>query len=399
MRKILFFSILFLWTCSEGPTEPETNSFEEKTFGTSGVEAAYSVEETFDGGYILAGTTSTYGFLDNDMYLVKTDMVGNEIWSKSFSGIEAGSTPIESIYSVDKAYSVKQTSDGGYILGGYKQEGDTIYEMYLVKTDVSGNEMWNKKFSSSSNVGNSSSKAFSVEKTSDGGYILGGHSDDYRMYLVKTDSSGNEIWNKKISGGSTILSLQQTSDGGYVLAGVGLSPYTDMYLVKTDASGNEMWSQTLSGGGGFGEHFSIEENSDGGYIFVGSIKSPNSFEPHDMYLVKLDASGNEMWSKTFGESTMDEKAYSGTETTDGGYILAGTKSNNDTDRDMYVVKTDASGNEMWSKTFGGNSDDRAFSIKGTSDGGYILAGYTYSFGAGHSDMYLVKINSKGNRIF
>jgi len=359
------------------------------TFGGSEIDGGTNVQATSDGGYILTGYTESFGAGSYDMYLVKTDASGNEIWSQTFGGSD---------YEI--AFFVQETSDGGYILVGTVSSGSG--DMYLVKTDVSGNEIWSQTFG-----GSSDDRGRSVKETSDGGYILVGYTSSFGagksdMYLVKTDASGNEIWGQTFGGGNydTALSAQETSDGGYILAGSTLSfgaGKSDMYLVKTDASGNEIWSQTF-GGSSSDYALSAQETSDGGYILAGSTESFGAGSL-DMYLVKTDASGNEIWGQTFGGSGSDY-AYSVQETSDGGYILVGyTSSFGAGTYDMYLVKTDASGNQEWSQTFGGSGSDSAYSVQETSDGGYILTGYTESFGAGKSDMYLVKTDSEGNPIF
>ena len=301
---------------------------------------------------------------------------------------------------IDGGTNVQATSDGGYILTGYTESfGAGSYDMYLVKTDASGNEIWSQTFG-----GSDYEIAFFVQETSDGGYILVGtvSSGSGDMYLVKTDVSGNEIWSQTFGGSSDDRgrSVKETSDGGYILVGYTSSfgaGKSDMYLVKTDASGNEIWGQTF-GGGNYDTALSAQETSDGGYILAGSTLSFGAGKS-DMYLVKTDASGNEIWSQTFGGSSSDY-ALSAQETSDGGYILAGsTESFGAGSLDMYLVKTDASGNEIWGQTFGGSGSDYAYSVQETSDGGYILTGYTESFGAGKSDMYLVKTDSEGNPIF
>jgi len=359
------------------------------TFGGSEIDGGTNVQATSDGGYILTGYTESFGAGSYDMYLVKTDASGNEIWSQTFGGSD---------YEI--SFFVQETSDGGYILVGTVSSGSG--DMYLVKTDVSGNEIWSQTFG-----GSSDDRGRSVKETSDGGYILVGYTSSFGagksdMYLVKTDASGNEIWGQTFGGGNydTALSAQETSDGGYILAGSTLSfgaGKSDMYLVKTDASGNEIWSQTF-GGSSSDYALSAQETSDGGYILAGSTESFGAGSL-DMYLVKTDASGNEIWGQTFGGSGSDY-AYSVQETSDGGYILVGyTSSFGAGTYDMYLVKTDASGNQEWSQTFGGSGSDSAYSVQETSDGGYILTGYTESFGAGKSDMYLVKTDSEGNPIF
>ncbi len=310
-------------------------------------------------------------------------------WSKTFGGTDE-----------DEAYSVIQTSDGGYALAGYTFSYDTgETEARLVKTDSSGNEEWNKTFG-----GENFAATYSVIQTSDGGYALAGYTSSSAtggrdFWLVKTDSSGNEEWSKTFGGSGNDLgeSVVQTSDGGYVIAGY-TSSYgagsSDFWLVKTDSSGNEEWSKTF-GGGGQDEAYSVIQTSDGGYALAGYTGSYGAGEAN-YWLVKTDSSGNMEWSENFDGGYLDA-AYSVIQTSDGGYALAGyAGAYGIGNYDFWLVKTDSSGNEEWSKTFGGTATDKARSVIQTSDGGYAIAGRTKSYGAGWSDFWLVKTDSSGN---
>ena len=255
---------------------------------------------------------------------------------------------------------------------------------------------WEKTFGGSAWDG-----AESVQQTTDDGYIIAGTTESYGagggdVYLIKTDASGNTEWEKTFgsSAWDGAYSAQQTTDGGYIVAG-GTESYgaggADVYLIKTDASGNKEWEKTF-GGSDYDEAYSVQQTTDDGYIIAGYICS-GSAGPGDFYLVKTDASGNTEWEKTFGGSS-DEYALSVVQTTDGGYIMAGaTASYGAGNYDGYLIKTDASGNTEWEKTFGGSSGDSATSVQQTTDDGYIVAGDTYSYGAGAADVYLVKISS------
>ncbi|MEK7353793.1 MAG: hypothetical protein AABZ77_04730, partial [Chloroflexota bacterium] len=188
-------------------------------------------------------------------------------------------------------------------------------------------------------------------------------------------------------------SVQQTADGGYIVAGTTYSfgaGNADVYLVKTDASGNMTWSQTF--GGTIGDYgISVQQADDGGYIIAGMTNSFIAGNNEDVYLVKTDASGNLTWQKSFGGTNWEE-ARTVQQTTDGGYIIVGqTASFGAGSWDVYLIKTDASGNMTWSKTFGGTNSDYGYSVRQTADGGYIIAGLTYSSGAGSADVYLVKV--------
>ena len=357
----------------------------EKTFGGSSADWGEEARQTTDGGYIIAGATRSYGAGGADVYLVKTDASGNMEWDNTYGGIGS-----------DAAYSGQQTTDGGYIIAGATDSyGAGSRDFYLVKTDASGNKEWDKTFG-----GGSTDIAYSVQQTTDGGYIIAGYTNSYGaggadVYLVKADASGNMEWEKTFGGGSTDIaySVQQTTDGGYIIAGYtnsyGAGSY-DFYLVKTDASGSKEWEKTI---GGIYQDlaYSIAQTTDGGYIIAGQ-KADYSANWYYVYLVKTDASGNKAWEQTFGGSDYEE-AYSVQQTLDGGYIIAGiTFSYGAGEEDIYLVKTDASGNMEWEKTFGGSSYDYAYSVEQTTDGGYIIGGLTTSYGAGEDDVYLVKVS-------
>ncbi len=354
-----------------------------KTFGGTDYESGSSVQQTLDGGYIILGTIRRDNS-DSDVYLIKTDNSGNEIWSKIFDNGRCGS-----------GRSVLQTDDGGYIIAG---GGD----FNLIKTDSTGNEIWSKDFGVF--------RLLSIQHTSDGGYLITGkyYTNDFiqvtDVCLIETDSNGNEIWSKNL-GGTEIeytVSVQQTTDGGYVIAGgtTLVSGTPDIYLIKTDSNGNEIWSKTFGGINSAESAYSMQQTVDGGYIIAGyTCKYENGRA--DIYLIKTDSNGNEIWSKTFGDTRSNcNYGYSMQQTTDGGYIITGSAYPYGTTllygSDVYLVKTDNSGNETWSKTIGGiGTNDSGSSVRQTLDGGYIIVGITTS-NKGGSDIYLIKTDSNGN---
>ncbi len=239
-----------------------------------------------------------------------------------------------------------------------------------------------------------------MQQTTDGGYIITGTTRSYGagkegFYLIKTDALGNQEWYNTFggSGGDHAYSVQQTTDGGYIMVGETTSygaGFYDVYLVKTDASGNQTWDNAF--GGSSGDHaYSVQQTMDGGYIMAGYTESFGAGSD-DAYLIKADASGNLEWEKTFGGSGWDN-AYSVRQTMDGGYIVAGaTDSFGAGGRDVYLVQTDALGNQEWDKTIGGSNDDFAYSVQQTTDGGYIMVGLTDTDGASSYDVYLVKVS-------
>ncbi|MBA7576211.1 hypothetical protein ES708_18050 [subsurface metagenome] len=358
----------------------------DKTFGGPDNDSAYSVQQTSDKGYIVAGNIDREG--NSDFWLIKTDSNGNKEWDKTFGDSDR-----------DYARSVQQTSDGGYILAGYTQSfGAGGYDFWLIKTDLNGNKEWDKTFG-----GSESDKAYSVQQTLDEGYIVAGYTHSFGaghsdFWLIKTDQNGNKVWDKTFGGSDNdyAYSVQQTSDKGYILAGdtksFGAGGY-DFWLIKTDQNGNKKWDKTF-GGSNDDWTYSVQQTSDKGYILAGHTKSFGAGNS-DFWLIKTDSNGNKEWDKTFGGPEYDF-ALSVQQTSDKGYILAGhTQSFGAGNYDAWLIKTDQKGNELWDKTFGGSKSDYAHSVQQTSDGGYILAGYTQSFGAGGRDLWLVKLKGNG----
>lgn len=359
----------------------------ENTFGGADDDKGYSVEQTSDGGYIVVGETRSYGAGECDTWLIKTDSSGNGTWNKTFGGEE-----------YDRGRSVKQTSDGGYIIAGETESyGAGSYDIWLIKTDSSGNKVWDNTLG-----GAGWEWGYSVEQTTDGGYIINGITTSYGaggydVWLVKTDSSGNETWNKTFGGEKADWcdSAALTSDGGYIISGFTRSygaGRRDVWLIKTDSSGSEMWNKTFGSEEGLERGHSVQQTSDGGYIIAGEIES-SAVGAYDVWLIKTDSSGSRVWENTFG-GTLGGKGHSVQQTSDGGYIITGEAySRGGTDCNIGIMKTDSGGNKEWDKAFDGGSVDWGTSIRQTSDGGYIVVGTTEYYGAGLYDICLIKIGA------
>lgn len=363
----------------------------QKTLGGLLDDIGAAVQQTSDGGYIMAGHTSSYGAGGMDLWMIRTNAAGNEIWSRTFGGM-----------GDDFITSVQQTSDDGYIVVGITSSyGAGGKDLWMIKTDAQGYKQWDKTFGGLLDDG-----GISVQQTRDGGYIATGATGSIGpsgVWLVKTDPPGSLLWDKtldiegdvgQMSAGS---SVQQTSDGGYIVAGD--SSKQSVLLIKTDARGNKQWGRIFGGlatdSKNVNANTRARQTSDGGYIIV-SYTSSYGAGGMDLWMIKTDATGNEIWSKTFG-GVGDDFGTTVQQTSDGGYIMTGhTSSYGAGGMDLWMVKTDALGNESWSKTFGGVGDDFGTSVQQTSDGGYIMTGYTSSYGAGGMDLWMIKTDASGN---
>ncbi len=345
-----------------------------KTFGGDGDYRAGSVRQTLDSGYIISG--GIFGANKNNAFLIKTDENGNELWNSTLEGTGF--------------VSVRQTLGGGYILAGKKSIG-TGSVAWLARTDADGNQQWSRTFD-----GEGDNDISSIQQTPDGGFILAGFKSTSGKdvvsgdgWLIKTYASGEEQWNRTFGGEGIdgFDSIYLTRDDGYIIAGSSSSyGHEDTYgfisskawLVKTDENGKELWNKTFDGEG---DAASVQETTDGGYILAGSAPS---------WLLKTDNNGNEQWRKTLGEGSDSANAVQ--QTVDGGYILVGTTF--DPDVQAWLVKTDANGNMEWKHVFGRKDIDAAHDVQQTKDGGYIVAGTTNWRGP-KSDAWLIKVVETG----
>jgi hypothetical protein len=357
-----------------------------RTYGGTNNDFGNSIEPTLDGGYVIAGTTSSFGAGNYDVYLVKLNASGDTIWTRTYGG------PGD-----DEGYFAQQTSDGGYVVAGYTSSfGAGNDDVYLVKTDGAGDTLWTRTYGGTGNdVG------YSAQQTSDGGYIVAGYTSSFGaglddVYLVKTNGAGDTLWTRTYGGLDVDIgySVQPTADGGYIIAGStiysGAIGY--VYVVKTNAAGDTLWTRTYRGDGDV-RGYSVQQTADGGYIIAGSIV--DSGVTGYVYLIKTNASGDTLWTRTYGEAQNSE-GNSVQQTSDGGYVVAGFATSNGTGGCyVYLIKTNASGDTLWTRTYGGDSVNEGNFVRQTTDGGYVIAGLTNSFGAGNYDVYVIKTDGDG----
>lgn len=301
-------------------------------------------------------------------------------------------------------YGIVKTVDDGYALTGELNLPGASKDVYVVKLDSANIIQWTRTFGDSLyDIG------LGIIQTSDGGYAISGRSTTTNVlglgltdgYIVKLSSAGVVQWNRALGGYEMdeFRSIVQTPDGGLVAAGYSSTfcfgiGNSDVYVVKLDISGNIQWTRNVGGSGSdFGSK--IVQTIDGGFVIAGSTTSYGQGNS-DVYCVKLNSSGVLQWTTTVGGSQWDSGA-SIIQTADGGFIIAGqTTSFGSGMEDFYVVKIDGNGNLSWTRTIGGSGTDQALDIIQTSTGDYVIAGWTNSYGAGNYDFYAVKLNNNGN---
>ena len=379
MKKHLCIAVLFLavtcLTCT-------AQTF-QKTYGASGNDQAYCVQQTNDDGFIAVGQTASFNpNFYFDIYLIKLNWMGDTLWTRWYR---------QGSYSLEPRY-VEQNSDSGYIICG--KAGNSSF---LLRTNASGNTIWSKII-----VGFNFITANEVHQTGDGGFIVIATvspltGPDY-ILLLKTDAGGNITWQKILSSGAANYddgySVRQTNDGGYILTGATINPSVSsgMLLVKTDTAGSILWAKTFNAPGTFNIGWSVRQTADDGYIIGGQTYTTN----YDAYIIKTNSTGDTLWTRAYGGANPDY-ARAVQETSDGGYLLTGyTQSFGAGGADGYLLKTDSDGDLSWSKAFGGSNPDLFYFGTQTSDAGYVAAGSTVSFGSGSADAYLVKTDAGGN---
>jgi hypothetical protein len=365
----------------------------ERNYGLpnpASADGGSAVRQTSDGGYIVVGNTDSIG-ARVQIYLVRTDSFGDTLWTRTH-----GQEPFS-----DNGASIQATLDGGYIIAGYTQSFGSMVQVYLIKINALGDTLWTRTYG-----GESYDYGYCVWPTSDGGYFITGTTYSFgnytEVYLIKTDADGDTLWTRVYGRGVGIgggpgedlgASGQQTHDGGYIVAGTTqLYDARLVYLIKTDAAGDTLWTNAYPLTTYQSRATSVQQTADSGYIVTGYNSYWEEFP--QAFLMKTDVAGTLQWQKRYGGAG-DDRGSSVRQTSDGGYIIAGTTTSFGNYYQFYLIKTNSSGDTLWTRVYGGAESEYGSSVQQTVDGGYIVTGSTHSFGNSHQ-VYLVKTDAQGN---
>ncbi len=351
-------------------------------------ETGYACRMLGGGDYVMAGATFSQGAGDYDIYLVKLDSTGSIFWERTYGG--AGT---------DVGTDLQITPEGGFVVVGYTVSwGKGKRDICLVKTTVDGTMEWIKTYG-----GVADDEAYSIRVTADSGFIICGTTMSFGqggdMYLIRTDRNGDTLWTKTWGGpaGESGAAVRVTADGGFIAIGNTGSfgaGYSSIYLVRTNSNGDTLWTAAY-GGARADLGYDVERTNDNGFILSGATV-PTGQNYYDAYLVKVDSLGRQEWESNYGNS-FEDRAYSVAPTIDGGYVLTGTtESNQGRKIDIYVVKTDPVGGVEWDTAYGGMESDYGRMVGVDASGNFLLAGSTYSYSAGGSDLYLMKVEGSAS---
>ncbi|MGB3340865.1 MAG: hypothetical protein WBB37_05235 [bacterium] len=372
LLSVLIFALCPLLLIAQVPDTVWT-----RTYGGVDPDVGLAVQQTSDNGYIITGWTRSFGAGGADIYLIKADSLGDTLWTRTYGGVLD-----------DQGLSVQQTFDNGYIIAGWTASfGGGDIDIYLVRTDSSGDTLWTGTYGSVDR-----DKGNAVLQIADGGFIVAG---SYTWFgsadvsLMRVAPNNCPIWWFNYGGDyhDYGYAVQATSDGGYIITGEtrsfgpGTPDKSNVYIIKTDADGDTMWTRTY----GTVENevgYAVRQATDNGYIIVGS--GPDQVGNPSMLIIKTDANGDSVWLKTYCGAGW-ANGYAVVETDDGGFIIGG-----ETVDDIYLIKVNAAGDSLWTRTYGGDDIDAAQAIQKTCDSGYIVTGYTQSLTT-NRDVWLARI--------
>jgi len=359
--------------------------------GGAAYEDVQEVIQTPDHGFIMCGTTESFGAGQSDILVIKTDQAGMVQWSNTY-----GSSGND--YSV----AVRIAPAGGYVIAGYSYglSADTLTDDFLLlNIDTAGNVNWVKTYGG---VDNDESHALAV--MADSGFVIAGTTSSFggvsgqAGYVVRTDAAGNKLWSKAIAQNSDqqLFSVDATADGGCIVAGytyVSSFRLFDVFIAKISASGVKQWVRSY-GGNNSEQAFSIRLASTGGYVVSGYTSSFGTGQ-EDAFILRIDDTGNVSWFNTYGTAA-SERSRSVIWNSAGIVISGHAQVGANLFDNNFLLQTDTAGIVLWSRTYGPTSNvSLPYSASECSDGGFITGGLTGGFGALQNDIYLIKTNDLG----
>ncbi len=352
-----------------------------RTYGGSGFEMGRVVHQTPDSGYIILSTISD-SVVEGEICLLKIDALGDSQWTNVYGG-----------QFWDAGNAMEATADGGYIVTGCTERPGPSLDLWLLRLNAQGDTLWTKKYG----AGNGDDIGYDVKQTVDNGFIVTGITGSYGagyndVWLLKTDASGDTLWAKTFGGTGQDegYSVIQAADGGYIIAGFTTSygaGAEDVWLIRTDSLGDTLRTVTY---GGFATDAAteIQPTVDGGYLILAATYSYGAGES-DVWMIKTDSNLDTSWTRFYGGSGTDI-GRSMIQVHDNEYVIAGYCQAVSMPADAWSIKIDSPGDPIWEWTLGGNDDDFLSDVEQTYDNGYIYVGYTYSYGMGFTDVWLVK---------
>ena len=347
----------------------------------------FAVLQTSYGHYVLAGTIATTGS-DLDVHLIKTDDHGDTVWTRTYPG-----------YSTQFPTGIEEMADHSYLVSGWEstQIGPSRYSAYLMKIETGGDTVWTKTIGPADD----SEQIFKIQPTADGGYLLCGYSDeksyDNFYYLLKVNADGDSLWrviyNPMPGDKAQARSVLETMDGDFVVAGtVDRDGAKIAHLVKLDSTGQVRWAKTWALDGN-ALLYDVKHTPDGGFI-LGGYTDASGAGGMDFLLIKTNSDGDSIWTRTYG-GPFNEFGYCVEVIGSAGFVISGTTGSFGAgSTDFYLVRTNSQGDTLWTRTFGGRSQEWLQNMHLAADGGFILTGYSYSFGYGENS-YLVKTDETG----
>ncbi len=369
-----------------GRQEAMASAFQHM-LGGPGTEVGNSVREVSDGGFIIVGYTSSGGAGQEDVYLLRTDAAGDTLWTRTIGG--PGN---------DFGWDILEARDGGYVIVGFTNSvgagGDAVY---VIRTGPTGTVLWERTYG-----GPEDERAWAFHRTGDGGYVIAAQTasfgaGDLDVYLLRIDAAGDTIWTRTLGGPGVdrVFATEPTADGGSVFAGITNSEGAgdiDAYLIRVDATGDLLWARTFGGAGRDIGH-GVTTAPDGGFLLVGYTSSYGAGN-HDIYLVRTDAVGAMRWRRVIGDAG-DDRAMMAAAMPGGGYAIAGYSTGTAQYWDIRLTAVNEDGRPLWSENFGGPGTDRGVMLQPTSDGAYIITGGIYRESDGAPDLFLAKVRAPG----